>query len=166
MVNESCRLHGSLAVHQHPGTFHVAPGDSYGSQAGKTDAYAKLGVDIGSFNLSHKINHFSMGLPQPKGYFPLDGTRQIQAKEGRLKQYYFVRAVPIGIGGRHFSIGVSSYFSYDISPITVVEVSDLSFVNFLVEISAILGGVFAIATFLDAMLSKCLSTEQTLPKAE
>jgi hypothetical protein len=174
-------VHGSLAVHQHPGTFHVAPGDSYSSKNGHADAYAKLGVDIGSFNLSHKINHFSIGLAQTKGYFPLDGTAQVQAKEGRLKQYYFVRAVPIGIGGRQFSIGVSSYqnyrgnhttkfpgvyFSYDVSPITVVEVADLSFVNFLVEISAILGGVFAIATFLDAILSKCLFTEQTLPKTE
>jgi hypothetical protein len=181
MVNESCRVHGSLAVHQHPGTFHLAPGDSYSSKQGKEDAYDKLGVDIGSFNMSHRINHFSIGLQQAKGYYPLDGTQQTQAKVGRLKQYYFVRAVPIGIGSRHFSIGVSSYqnyrgnhtakfpgvyFSYDVSPITVVEVSDLSFVNFLVEISAILGGVFAIATFLDAMLSKCLITEQELPKTE
>jgi hypothetical protein len=40
----------------------------------------------------------------------------------------------------------------------------LSFVNFLVEISAILGGVFAIATFLDALLSK--SSDQELPSIE
>jgi len=176
MMNESCRLYGSLSVHQHPGTFHVAPGDHEDAKA-----YEKLGIDVGLFNLSHKINHFSIGLPQDRGYFPLDGTQQIQKKERRLKMYYFVRAVPLGVGGRKFSIGATSYqnyrgnastkfpgvfFAYDISPISVVEESRRSVVEFLVEMSAILGGVFAIATFVDAMAFRCIPDTQNLPKAE
>jgi hypothetical protein len=178
MVNESCRVHGSLAVHLHPGTFHVAPGES---QEADSSSYEKLGVDIGLLNLSHTINHFSIGLPQRNGHYPLDGTKQIQEKEGKLKMYYFVRAVPIGTGAKHFSIGVSSYqnyrgnlskkfpgifFAYDISPISVVEQSDRPVMEFFVEISAILGGVFAIATFLDAIAFRCCSGLPKLPKAE
>jgi hypothetical protein len=176
MMNESCRVFGALAVHQYPGTFHVAPGDHEHS-----DAYERLGIDPGSFNLSHKVNHFSLGLPHDSGFFPLDGTTQIQQKEGRLKMYYFVRAVPLGLGTRKFSIGVTAYqnyrgnhstkfpgvfFSYDISPISVVEESRRSVVEFLVEISAILGGVFAIATFIDALAFRCVPDMPALPKAE
>jgi hypothetical protein len=176
MANESCRVFGALAVHQYPGTFHVAPGGHE-----HTDAYERLGLDVGAFNLSHTVNHFSIGLPHDRGFFPLDGTTQIQQKEGRLNMYYFVRAVPLGLRTRKFSIGATAYqnyrgnhstkfpgvfFSYDISPISVVEESRRSVVEFLVEISAILGGVFAIATFIDALAFRCVPDTPTLPKAE
>jgi hypothetical protein len=181
MVNESCRVHGSLSVHLHPGTFHVAPGDAQEAGSGHADAYEKLGVDIGMLNLSHTINHFSLGLPQRNGHYPLDGTKQIQAREGRLKMYYYVRAVPVGSGAKYFSIGVSSYqnyrgnlstkfpgifFAYDISPISVVEEYERSIMEFFVEVSAILGGVFAIATFIDAIAFRCFSGMVSLPKTE
>jgi hypothetical protein len=181
MANESCRIHGSLAVHLHPGTLHIAPGDSYNCAHDHLHAYEKLGIDVGAFNMSHKINHFSLGLPQTKGHFPLDGTEVAQTKNGRLKMFYFVRAVPIGNGTRRFAIGASSYqnyrgsgstkfpgifFVYDISPITVIQEAVGSMMEFLVEISAILGGVFATATLLDAIAFRFIGGDPQLPKAE
>lgn len=179
MVNESCRIHGSVEVHQHPGTFHVAPGDTY--DAADSESFGKLGVNVTQFNMSHKINHFSIGVPRNRGFYPLDGRTENQKKSGIMKMHYFIRAVPIGLGGRKFSISASSYqnyrsshstkfpgifFSYDISPIAVVEESKRSVMEFLVEISAILGGVFSIASFIDAMAFRCLPTDEYLTKTE
>jgi hypothetical protein len=181
IVNESCRVHGSMAVHLHPGTFHVAPGDSYDCAHDHVHPYEKLGVNVGLFNLTHTINQFSLGLPQRKGHFPLDGTQMVQSRRGRLKMFYFVRAVPIGTGAKQFSIGASSYqnyrgktstkfpgifFSYDISPISVVQEQEVSIMQFLVEVSAILGGVFAISTFIDGIAFRLAPDEPKLPKPE
>jgi hypothetical protein len=138
-------------------------------------------MNVGLFNLTHTINHFSLGLPQKRGHFPLDGTQMVQSKKGRLKMFYFVRAVPIGKGGRQFSIGASSYqnyrgktslkfpgifFSYDISPIYVLQRPEVSTMEFLVEVSAILGGIFAISTFIDGITFRFAEDGGELPKPD
>lgn len=178
MVNESCRVHGSIEVHQHPGTLHVGPGDTYSDT--DSEVFAKLGLDVGSFNLSHRINHFSLGLPRDGGFFPLDGRIERQAHSGIMKMHYFVRAVPVGLGRRTFSISVSSYqnyrgngstkfpgvfFAYQISPVSVVEERSRSLIEFLIELSSILGGVFSIASFIDLVAFRC-APDPYLMKAE
>jgi hypothetical protein len=165
MENESCRVSGSISVHQFPGTFHIAPGDSYEAGEGQIDSYERIGLDLDSFNVSHEIEHFNIGEPRTSGSFPLDGVRQIQESKGRLKIYYYVRAIPIG-GGR-YSIDASGYrhyrgnqstkfpgifFAYDISPIHVILEDHRNICEFLTEISAILGGVFALTAFLDSLI--------------
>ena len=179
MINESCRVHGSIEVHQHPGTLHIGPGDSYSEDDSKV--FADLGVDVKAFNLTHKINHFSIGLPRDRGIFPLDGRLETQQKQRVMKMHYFVRAVPIGLGRRTFSISVSSYqnyrgnsttkfpgifFAYDISPVSVIEEATRSVIPFLVEMSGILGGVFSIASFIDLMAYRCMPLDPVLMKAE
>ena len=178
MANESCRVHGSVSVHQHPGALHIAPGDTY--DAADSAAFAKLGVSVGQFNMSHKINHFSLGVPRD-GFLPLDGRTEIQSKPGIMKMHYFVRAVPVGLGRQQFSISASSYqnyrggnstkfpgifFNYDISPISVIEEQERSVFEFLVEVSGIFGGVFSIASFIDLMAFKFAGIDPVLTKTE
>ena len=178
MANESCRVHGSVAVHQHPGALHIAPGDTY--DAADSESFAKLGLSVGAFNMTHTVNHFSIGVPRD-AVFPLDGHTEVQTKPGIMKMHYFVRAVPVGLGRQTFSISASSYpnyrggnstkfpgifFNYDISPISVVEEQERSVFEFLVEVSGIFGGVFSIASFIDLMAFKLGGFDPVLTKTE
>jgi len=171
MINESCRVHGTLTVHRFPGTFHIAPGDSIEGGGEHDVAYERLGLNITDFNLTHEIKHFSIGIPLKNGFFPIDNTLEVQKHKGRMKMFYYIRAVPYGESGNSFSIGVSKYqnyrgnhskkypgvfFSYDISPIGIVQGEKPSLLLFLSDIMSILGGVFAIATFVDSVVFHCL----------
>ncbi|EAX97147.1 MGC83277 protein, putative [Trichomonas vaginalis G3] len=180
MKGEACRVHGTLTVHRAPGTFHVAPGESYNINGEHDHYYEDLGINIDEMNFSHTINHFSIGMPTANSYYPLDGHTEIQQKTGRMKMIYFLRAVPINLDGRVFSFGASSYqnyrgsnstkypgvfFSYDVSLIGIVSSQNSSLMDLVTELMSILGGVFAIATFLD-MLSYRLYPDDYLPKIE
>ncbi|KAK8852906.1 Endoplasmic reticulum-Golgi intermediate compartment protein 3 [Tritrichomonas musculus] len=173
MKDESCRVYGSLQVHQHPGSIHFGIGD----ESQMNEIYEKIGINITEINISHKITSFHIGnQSHANGFYPLDNSNQIQGKNGRAKFYYFLRIVPIGLNSNSFSFGVSQYqhyrkntsnkfpgvfFNYDISPISVYKDSKKSLINFLVEVSAILGGVFAIASFADSLIFRCSSDEDS-----
>ena len=175
MINESCRVYGSLTVHRHPGIFHIAPGDDTDPDG---RAYEKIGVNMETINMSHTINQFSMGIVENSNSFlPLNGHHEIQIKDGRLKMLYFIRAVPLGIDGRKFSISSTWYqnyrsnsskkfpgvfFQYDISPISVITSDKPSVIIFLTEVAAILGGVFSIATFVDQILYRIIPDNDSL----
>lgn len=162
MKDESCRIFGSLQVHQYPGTFHIAPGDEEES----VEIYQKLQLNVTEFNISHTILHFNIGKANPYTSHIFDNFTNIQDKVGREKVTYFLRLVPVGLDSDSYSIGVSQYnnyrksssskfpgifFNYDISPISVYSEPKRSLLNFLVELSAILGGVFSIATVIDSL---------------
>ena len=176
MANESCRIHGTLTVHRSPGTFHIAPGDCHEAGEGHTHYYENIGVDIANLNLSHVINHLSIGSTPEGSFNPLDKHVELQEKQGKMKMYYYLRIVPIGDDGKTFQFGASSYqnyrgqaskkypgiyFSYDVSPIGVTTAPKESFMDLVTELMSILGGIFAIATFIDAMIFKC-TPEQSL----
>ena len=180
MKDESCRVYGGLQVHQHPGSIHFGIGD----ENQMNEIYEKVGINITEINISHKITSFHIGNEnQEDQYYPLDNKYQIQSKNGRAKIYYFLRIVPIGLDQNSFTFGVSQYlhyrkntsikypgifFNYDISPISVYKESKRSLINFLVEVSGILGGIFAIASFIDSLLFRCVSDEdaKVLSKSE
>jgi hypothetical protein len=168
-------------VPRHPGSFHIAPGDSYEENGEHLHAYERLGVEVDSFNLSHQIHHFCLGLRFGWKKFGLDGHREIQTEQKRMKMSYYVRAVPMGLDAIRYSMDATSYssfrgknsnkfpgvfFYYDISPITVVYEHPRNFVGFLVEISGILGGVFSVAVFLDALAVNCIRHDDDLMKKE
>lgn len=178
MANESCRLYGSIEAHQYPGILHVATSDDIDES---DDIYKRIGIDVSSINLSHKINHFSIGTRVIHGYYPLDGNIEIQKNNGRLKMIYHIRAVPIESTANYFKIGASKYqnyrrntstkypgifFSYDISPIGVKSGESEPLFDFIVEIFSILGGVFAVSAFLDSLIYSCGSMNSYLPKVE
>lgn len=180
MKNEACRVHGTITVHRSPGTFHIAPGESINRDGEHDHFYDDMGIDIDRLNLSHTINHFSVGMPTSKSYYPLDGHKELQRSTGKMKMMYYVRIVPINEHGKEFSFGASSYqnyrnanstkypgvfFSYDVSPIGIVSVPKSSFIDLVTELMSILGGVFAIATFADLLSFRCIS-EDFLPKSE
>ena len=102
-----------------------------------------------------------------KRRYPLDDRVEIQQKNGKLKMVYYIRAVPIGQSPtNNYFIAANWYqnyrsntsqkfpqisFTYDISPIAVT-VSKKSGTEFFVEISGILGGIFALACHKDEIL--------------
>jgi hypothetical protein len=178
MINESCRIHGTLTVHRSPGTFHIAPGDCH--EEGHDHYYEDIGVNMDTLNMSHTINHLSFGAPLPNSFNSLDKHREYQVKKGRMKMFYYLRVVPVGDDGKSFQFGASSYqnyrgngskkypgvfFSYDVSPIGVTNVPKEPLMDLITEMMSILGGIFAIATFVDAMLFRCVP-EESLPKNE
>ncbi|OHS96545.1 hypothetical protein TRFO_09944 [Tritrichomonas foetus] len=184
MKGESCRIYGSVSVHEHPGTLHVTPGDSL-EEDSASEIFEKIGFDISSLNISHRINTFNFGkmktIQSSGRHQPLNNYQMVQEQTGRLKSYYFLRVVPLGQNHDGYSIGVSMYknyrkntsrkvpgifFNYDISPISVNKGTRQSTMEFLVEISAILGGVFALFSFVDAIANKIVADDQVLTKAE
>ena len=180
MANESCRVYGKVSVHEHPGTLHIAPGDSL--EETNDDVYEKLGVNISMLNISHKVIHFSVGNTSSSYvHYPLDEVVQIQNQVGREKFYYFIRIVPVGLEHDQYSISASRYqnyrkpsskkypgifFHYSISPISVYKTSERSIIEFLVEMSAIIGGTFALFSFIDAILFKISDDDHIFTKNE
>ena len=94
----------------------------------------------------------------------------IQEKKGRMKSLYFIRATKqkrykmnyYTLNTEHYDRyreGASEkfpgiFFYYSISPIVVEFKRDVSFLHFLVDLMAIVGGVFSLATLLHHILQK------------
>ena len=158
---EKCRLYGTVTVPPISGTVVISTGDSYGAQMNATKA---LGININDFNLSHTISSLYLG-ENDYGDHPLDGVRKVQSQRGRYKSLYFLRAIRekkssseiYRISVTHYDRyreGLSGkfpgiYFYYDVSPIVVEYKRDVSILHFLVDLMAILGGIFSLGTMLD-----------------
>lgn len=100
---------------------------------------------------------------------PIDGLQSIQKERSRYKSMYFIRAVKqmknvdfkYSMSVTHYNRyreGSSNkfpglYFYYDVAPIAVEYKRDVSFLHFLVDLMAILGGIFALGTLLDHLIS-------------
>ena len=139
-------------------------------------------------DFSHTINHLSFGdyaqvqLAQQifgEGELaPLDThskMRTTNAKEG-INYEYFIKVVPTTYRQldtteyyiNQFSVSTNEYntnsapviyFRYDLSPVTVLySQQEKSFFHFLVQLCAIVGGVFAVAGLLDEVLHNSISS--------
>jgi hypothetical protein len=166
--NEQCRIYGTVVVPPISGIFYIAPGDSYGARSKHVADYLAMNLTIDDFNLTHKIASFFVGAKDAqKG--ALDGVRKVQKQHGRIKVVYFVRAMREGSSyGDLYRTTVTQYeryregnsskfpgifFHYDVSPIVVEYKRDVSVLHFLVQLMAILGGVYSIALLLDRLFS-------------
>ena len=187
---ESCRIHGSVIVKQQPGYFIIRPGSPNDYIVDKISSnkinniYESLNFSVNHINMTHHIHRFGFGMRINEKHSPLDGNFEVQAFEGRMKMRYYLRIVPIGTDGVSFTYSSSSIqtyrgenttqppiilFSYDISPIVVVWESNYSIIEIIVQLTSIIGGVFALATFVDLLLSSFFNTfsySESLPKAE
>lgn len=134
-----------------------------------------LSFTFDQFNVSHTINALRFGDQFPGIKSPLDGVvRKIIDTHG-MHQYY-VKIVPTRykyLNGeevesnqysvtehtRHLSPGSSRgvpgvYFYYELSPVQAVfEETKKSFVDFLISICSILGGLFAVMGLVDVILN-------------
>ncbi|CAA7401714.1 unnamed protein product [Spirodela intermedia] len=168
---EGCNVYGFLEVNKVAGNFHFAPGKSF--QQANVHVHDLLGFQKDSFNISHKINRLTFGEHFPGVVNPLDGAQWVQQSQHGVYQY-FIKVVPTvytNINGHviqsnqfsvteHFMSEIvlrqylpGVFFFYDLSPIKVtVTEAHVSFLHFLTNVCAIVGGVFTVSGILDSFV--------------
>ncbi|CAI7908428.1 unnamed protein product [Closterium sp. NIES-54] len=171
-VGEGCNMYGVLEVNKVAGNFHFAP----------AKVFYTAGISIFDlvmfhdtvFNISHTVNSLSFGAKFPGAVNPLDKAQWVQEGESGMYQY-FIKVVPTmytdshnhTIASNQFSVtehfrpapshdqqslpGV--FFFYDLSPIKV-QYSEryTSFLHFLTNVCAIVGGIFTVTGMVDAFI--------------
>ena len=188
MINdEGCKLKGFFYVDAVPGTFQITS-DYYGT------IIQRLANDrVLKFNSQHKIKQISFGEFNRKEIWSnfgrniaklsylLDNVKKTD-KNSKIHQYY-LKIVPtkfltysskeinnyqytynyFGENAMHEMPAL--YFRYDLSPITVeYKQYKETFLNFFINICAIIGGVFTVTGIIDAIVHK--SVMILLRKAE
>nr|XP_043630864.1 endoplasmic reticulum-Golgi intermediate compartment protein 3-like [Erigeron canadensis] len=167
---EGCNLYGSLEVNKVAGNFHFVKSFHLANMQVPHDTKA---FQDDSYNISHKINKLSFGGHYPGIINPLDGVQWIQGTPNGMYQY-FIKVVPTVytplrgpiIRSNQFSVtehykgpdtgqralpGV--FFFYDLSGIKVnYAETRTSFLHFLTNICAIVGGIFTVAGIVDSFI--------------
>jgi hypothetical protein len=150
------------------GVFYIAPGDTYGARAKHVADYNAMGLTIDSFNMSHRIAEFRVG-DRGIDNNVLDKVVKVQKEKGRLKAMYFVKSIRERVrAGNVFRTSVHHYdryregasgkfpgvfFYYEVAPIIVEYKRDVSFLHFVVDLMAILGGIFSLGILLDHFIT-------------
>ena len=168
MLNESCRVHASITVKQHPGYILIGPG----KLLKKSTIYKELNLDFDNLNISHTINYFTFGSQLYEKDSSLDKKAEIQTNKGKMKVFYFINIVPIGTDSSCFTYSSSSFhnyynnnstslpsvlFKYDISPISAINEYNFTFNDFISQIISIIGGIYSIAVFIDLFIAVCIN---------
>ncbi|KAI3755284.1 hypothetical protein L1987_55080 [Smallanthus sonchifolius] len=167
---EGCTVYGSLEVNKVAGNFHFVKSFHLENMHVPHDSKS-FGED--SYNISHKINKLSFGDYYPGIINPLDGVHWFQKNPNGMYQY-FIKVVPTVytplrgtvIRSNQFSVtehykgpdigqrappGV--FFFYDLSGIEVnFTETHTSFLHFLTNICAIVGGIFTVAGIVDSFI--------------
>ncbi|WOL15927.1 hypothetical protein Cni_G24709 [Canna indica] len=168
---EGCNIHGFLDVNKVAGNFHFSPGKSFHHSG--INLHDLLAFQKERYNISHKINKLSFGKEFPGVVNPLDGAQWKQGGSSGMYQY-FIKVVPTiysdirghKIHSNQFSVTehfrdenvhpkplAGVYFYYDFSPIKVIFTEEnKSFLHFLTQLCAIIGGVFTVSGIIDAFI--------------
>ena len=172
-MSEGCNLFGELQVNKVAGNFHIAPGKSFSINHAHVHS---MSVFKGKkFDTSHTIRKLAFGKGYPGKVNPLDGRVEKSSEKGVMFQY-FVKVVPtkvIFLSGEEqdtnqysatlHSRAVSNvvgkqglpglFFMYDLSPMMVIIREERkSFLHFIVNLCAIVGGIYTVASLLDSMI--------------
>ena len=168
----SCRIHGEMGVKKVAGNFHITTGRSIPHPQGH--AHLDVMVPRGEVNFSHRIDHLSFGPPVPGGINPLDSSMKLVTDTHHMFQYY-LRVVPTKFStldrtmstnqfsvteknrtinhrkGSHGTAGI--FFKYDLTAMSVeIEETRRSFLQFLVRLCGIVGGIFATSGMIHALI--------------
>lgn len=174
--SHGCNVRGDIQISKVAGRIHITPGHSF-SFAGHTlhDYSALKGKPL---DLSHTIRRLSFGQSYPGQANSLDGTvRNSKKSDDHVGQHeYFVRVVPTTYQysfGRELRTNQYSqtyffkqsdpnkggqripglFINYDMSPIHVkVSESRQPFFHFVVQLCAIIGGVFTVANMVSTLM--------------
>lgn len=170
--NEGCRFNGTVMVEKVIGSFHFAPGKSYQAGGGNIHVHDIASLTKKSYNMSHTIFKLAFGENYPTLVNPLDGTVAF-ADELSERYTYHVKIVPTSytqldqalLISNQYSVtkerksfnyggGVPGFFvNYEFSPIAVrLTEFQRSFLHFLTNVCAIVGGVFTVFSLVDAGL--------------
>ena len=186
---QGCKLKGAFFVDAVPGSFIISP-KAFSPTLERLRREGINNID----NVDHAINDLYFGEYISKyklyhfGYssfslmHSLKGKKKSNEKMTKIYQYY-LKIVPTKF---HYYSGLSdnsyqytgnsfsensfdrlpmTFFKYDLSPITVeYKLTKKSFLTFMINVFAILGGVFTVAGIIDAIIHK--SVLLLLRKAE
>jgi len=176
--SEGCNIAGHITVNKVAGNFHIAPGRS--SQIGSFVHTHDVDFLAHNINVTHTIHHLSFGKPYPVMINPLDNHREVDIPGASMVQY-FVKVVPttytfldnsslvtnqysVTEHNHHVELGQlpngvpGMFVLYDMSPITVrYREIHKSFLHFLTNVCAIIGGVITIASIIDNAIYRYLS---------
>jgi len=174
---EGCNVRGFLTVGKVAGNINIVPGKFLMQNARYVvDSYIFNKVS-GQLNISNVITHLSFGEEFPGMHNPLDGEENIWTDHNVSPMYeYFVNIVPTVFESQYgdtiwtnqYSFmkyiqkinlhsatarGVPGFFiMYDFSPIIVeYRESSKSFLHFLTNIFAIIGGIFTVFRLIDSL---------------
>ncbi|KAK9075720.1 hypothetical protein SSX86_004049 [Deinandra increscens subsp. villosa] len=166
---EGCNIYGALEVNKVAGNFHFVK--SFHQSSIHIPDLLTFNED--SYNISHKINKLAFGDYYPGIVNPLDGVDWFQKIPNGMYEY-FIKVVPTiytnvrghTINTNQFSVtehykspefgrrslpGV--FFFYDLSPIKVTFTeTHTSFLHFLTNVCAIVGGIFTVAGIVDSFI--------------
>ncbi|CAB3377491.1 Hypothetical predicted protein [Cloeon dipterum] len=171
---EGCQIYGYLEVNRAGGSFHIAPGQSF--SINHVHVHDVQPFSSSSFNMSHNIRHLSFGQSIEGKGSPLDGHYEI-ASDGSTMFHYYIKIVPTtysALNGKVFhtnqyavtkhkkvvsqslleSSGMPGiFFNYELSPM-MVRYSEVkrSFGHFLTNVCASIGGVYTVASIVDAII--------------
>ncbi|XP_070567159.1 endoplasmic reticulum-Golgi intermediate compartment protein 2-like [Ptychodera flava] len=169
---DACRIHGSVDLHKVAGNFHITIGKSIPHPRGH--AHLSAFINFNQYNFSHRIDHFSFGIPTPGIVNPLDGDQKITKESMRMYQY-FIQIVPTQVNtrvakadthqyavtekdrvinhleGSHGVAGI--FFKYDLSSLLIKVTEEYQPIwQFLVRLCGIVGGVFATSGMLHSLI--------------
>jgi len=172
-LQEGCHIYGYLEVNRVGGNFHISPGRSY--QAGHIHVHDMQPFSAREFNLTHTIRHLSFGHNVPGKTNPLDGLQSVAEKGGTMYKFFckivptmWQRADDLSLFTNQFSVtryhhalsefsdGSSApgvFFVYEFAPLMVKYTEKVKSVgHFATNLCAIVGGVFTVASLLDAFI--------------
>eukprot|EP00744_Colponema_vietnamica_P005440 GILI01007973.1.p1 GENE.GILI01007973.1~~GILI01007973.1.p1 ORF type:complete len:356 (+),score=101.40 GILI01007973.1:82-1068(+) len=174
---EGCQMVGYIFVNKVPGNFHI-------STHSQSHILNRVFSSLESVDVSHSVNHISFGddhdLKKIKKTFdqgvlnPLDGVQKLRPPQVRapVTYEYYVKVVPttyVPLSGNELYVHQFTansnevqghhlpaiYFRYDLSPVTVKFTQKKeSFFHFLVQVCAIIGGVFTVAGIIDSVIHR------------
>jgi hypothetical protein len=180
--SEGCRMHGYIRVNKVPGNFHIS------SHAFHEHIHGIVGGDFSRLDLSHQITHLSFGdnadLSSIRTSFsegvlsPLDEFSKMKTTgvRGSLSYEYYIKVVPttyLTLDNQEFFVhqftantneyqahGLPAlFFRYDLSPVTVKFSQDQeSFFHFLVQVCAIIGGVFTVSGLVEGAIHASMAS--------
>lgn len=182
-MHEQCHIRGFVNAPPVSGVIFISPGNSYSRKTPRSqfiEDYLLYNLTINDFNMSHLINHIviSDGLNDIEIHHDkctLENVHKKQQQKGRMKYMYHITSIKEKLSsGVHYRMSATVneryrngpgnkfpgiFISYEVAPIMVEYKRDVSFLHFLVNLMAILGGVFSFATLLDHLLTPLIPKE-------
>ncbi|XP_065164178.1 endoplasmic reticulum-Golgi intermediate compartment protein 3 [Atheta coriaria] len=171
---QGCQIYGTLIVNRVSGSFHIAPGKSFTINHVHVHDVQPFSSTV--FNTTHKIRHLSFGANiDSETHNPLKGT-ECTAEEGATMFQYYIKIVPTAYVNKNNSIMHSNQFSvtkhkkvvsvmsgesgmpgaffqYELSPLMVKYTErERSFGHFITNVVAIIGGIYSVASLIDAVI--------------
>eukprot|EP00052_Salpingoeca_macrocollata_P018011 m.147615 g.147615 ORF g.147615 m.147615 type:complete len:354 (+) comp20574_c0_seq12:701-1762(+) len=178
---DACRIHGVMPVNKIAANFHVTAGKSIHHARGHS--HMASSVPASAMNFSHRIDRFSFS-DERNQIHTLDGDMQV-TNEGSMMFQYFLKVVPSTskrlnqkqpVRTNQYSVTEQArklernamgmpgvFFKYEFEAVSVsVREQRRSFMQFIVRLCGIVGGIFVTSGMLHALLAWLFNIEEAV----